>query len=167
MVTYGLTKEYCIKKSFLKGFKQRLIDQYWQEWHNKIETKDRYKDYKTFKENHGEEAYLKTITVTKFRKILTKCRLGILDIQSNKRFSNVSKDLKCPICNQEEENEMHILFKCPCYNYLRQKYISKHWPNNNFTSLKDILSTQEEDKLKDLSMFLFYSMKRKDYMMNI
>ena len=154
------------KRSFLKALKQRLIDQYWQEWHNKIESKDRFKDYKTFKENHGEELYLKVITVTKFRKILTKFRLGILDIQSNKRFANDNIDRICQVCKQGNEDEFHILFKCPSYSHLRQKYIDKHWQNKNSISLKDILNTQESDKLKDLSMFLLYAMRRKEYLLN-
>ena len=160
-----INKGVMYKNSFLKSFKQRLVDQYWQEWHTKINEKDRYKKYKEFKESHLEEPYLKLITVTKFRRIVTKFRLGIIDIQTNKRYNEIEADTKCPMCKQQNEDEMHILMKCPSYIYLRQKYIHKHWPETEHFTLEQILNTQDEEKLKDLSMFLYYSMRRKEYLL--
>ena len=81
-----LNQGVVFKNSFIKTLKQRLIDQYWQDWHAKIEQKDRFTKYKQIKEDHSSELYLKEITVTKFRKIFTKLRLGLLDLQCNKIF---------------------------------------------------------------------------------
>ena len=155
------------ERSFIKSFKQRLIDQHWQSWHEKITEKNRYKLYKEFKEWHGNESYLTEITVTKFRKVFTKFRLGLLDIRSNKAFYDESIDTTCPLCRQDIENEIHLIFHCPSYNYLRSKYINKHWPNTTSTSLKELLNDSNADKTKDLAMFIFYSMRRREYLLDI
>ena len=152
------------KNSFIKTLRQRLVDQYWQNWNSKIKENDRYSTYRNFKENHNREAYLKVITVTKFRKIFTKLRLGILDIKANKKYYDANINASCPICKQDIENEMHLLFYCPSYDYLRSKYISKHWNNINYLTLKEVLSTQNEQEIKDLAMFTYYSMKRREYL---
>ena len=154
------------KNSFLKSFKQRLIDQWWQQWHEKLIDKDRFNEYKKFKEHHGSECYLKEINVTKFRKIFTKLRLGLIDIQINKARFDETIDTRCQLCKQETEDELHILFRCPSYTYLRQKYILKHWPNTTDLKLSDLLNTQDSDQLKDLSMFTYYCMKRKEYLLD-
>ena len=162
-INQGVTQ----KTSFLKSFRQRLIDQFWQSWHEKINEKSRFSQYKEIKENHNSEVYLSAITVTKFRKIYTKLRLGILDIQMNKAFYDENINTICPTCNQESESELHILLRCPSYNYYRMKYIYKHWPNTRNLTLKDLLNTQNPEEIKDLAMFIFYSMKRKEYLLTL
>ena len=154
------------KRSFLKSLRQRLIDQYWQQWHEKVEGKDRFKKYRQFKGAHGDEPYLREITITKFRKIFTKLRLGIIDLQCNKTFLDANIDTKCKVCNQGVEDEKHLLFDCPAYDYLRQKYIYKHWPQSQYINVPDLLNTHDNEKLKDISMFTFYSLKRKEYLLN-
>ena len=67
---------------------------------------------------------------------------------------------------QEEEDELHFILRCSGYVYLRQKYIHKHWPETRNVTLKEILTTHDIMKIKDISMFIFYSMKRKEYLLN-
>ena len=152
------------KNSFIKSLKLRLVDQFWQNWHAKIKEKDRFAKYRSFKEDHSTETYLREITVTKFRKIYTKLRLGLLDIQCNKALYDENINKVCKICKQEEEDELHILLRCPSYDYLRQKYILKHWPNTNLLTLKDLLAEQDSNKIRDIAMCTYYIMKRKEYL---
>ena len=161
-----LNQGVVFKNSLIKSLRQRLVDQYWQNWNSKLQEKQRYSTYRKFKNNHNSEAYLKAITITKFRKIFTKLRLGILDIKINKSHYDTSVDVSCPLCKCDTENEIHLLFHCPGYVYLRNKYITKHWPSTQSLSLKEILGTQEEHKIKDLAMFTFYAMKRREYLLS-
>ena len=131
----------------------------------KINEKNRYKTYREFKDNHNREQYLKDINVTKFRKIYTKFRLGILDIKANKQFYKPEIDVKCPTCEEGIEDERHILLICKTYNYLREKYITKHW-SNIYTPLRDILNTKDPEKIKDTAMFLYYMAKRRELITN-
>ena len=91
--------------------------------------------------------------------------MGILDIQSNKIFYDENVNITCPTCKQKPENETHILLECPSYDYYRDKYIHKHWPVTTGLTLKEILNTQNPEQIKDIAMFTYYSMKRKEYLL--
>ena len=147
--------------NFVKSFKQRLIDMNWQDWHAKLSEKDRFRTYRTFKTDHNREEYLNLITVTKFRRIFTRTRLGIIDINENKKFRNPLANRTCPFCN-DNETERHVILFCPSYNQLRVKYVTKHWSNPNNTTLEELLNCSHQDKLQDLAMFLFYALRKRE-----
>ena len=157
-----LNKGTPFHKSFIKNFKQRLVDQFWQEWHSKIQERERYMTYKNIKNNHEREKYLTTVNITKFRKILTKLRLGLLDLNNNKKFYDKEADTTCH-CGQDKEDELHFLLHCPSYAYYRDKYIYKHWPKTDNVQLKDIIDNENEEKNQDLAMYTYFSMKRKEH----
>ena len=92
--------------------------------------------------------------------------MGILDIQVNKAFYDESIDTTCRTCQQGKEDEIHLLLKCPSYDYLRSKYIHKHWPDTTNLNLKEMLNIQEEEKTRDIAMFIFYALKRKEYLLS-
>ena len=93
-------------------------------------------------------------------------RFGVLDINGNKRYYDENANKKCQLCGYKEENEIHVFLSCPSYAMFREKYVYKHWPNTEELQLKEILNNSNEDKNKDLAMFLFYSMKRREYLLN-
>ena len=156
-----INKGTTFTRSFIKNFKQRLVDQFWQEWHQKITERDRYVTYNNIKENHDREKYLSNINITKFRKIFTKLRLGILDINNNKQFYDKNVNTQCH-CGFNTEDEIHFLLHCPTYAFFREKYITKHWPNKTNIELKELLSNKEEEKNQDLAMYTYYSMRRRE-----
>ena len=156
-----INKGTTFPKSFVKNFKQRLVDQFWQGWHTKIQERERYKTYRNIKDNHEIEKYLTNVNITKFRKILTKLRLGILDLNNNKQFLDKNAEVKCH-CGYEKEDERHFLFYCPTHKYYRDKYIHKHWPNASQMQLKEIIGNNDEEKNQDLAMFTYFSMRRKE-----
>ena len=147
--------------SFIKEFKLRLIDMNWQDWHAKLTEKDRFSTYRLFKEDHNREEYLKLITVTKFRRVFTRTRLGIIDINENKKFRDPLADVKCPFC-ATNETELHMILVCPSYDQLRTKYVTKHWNQGTNPTLKDLLACSEQEKVQDLAMFLLYALKRRE-----
>ena len=159
-----INKGTLFTRSFIKNFKQRLTDQFWQEWHQKITEGDRYITYNSIKDNHNREKYLANINITKFRKIFTKLRLGILDINKNKQFYDKNAKIQCH-CGYENEDEIHFLLHCPTYTWLREKYITKHWQNKNNLDLKELLCNEEEEKNQDIAMYTYYSMRRKEFVL--
>ena len=161
-----LNKGTTMKPSFLKSFKQRLTDQFWQKWSEKINENDRFNVYKEIKKNHNREKYLRHITITKFRKIYTKIRFGISDINTHKAQYDNSISLKCKLCGHEKEDELHVLLYCPSYAGIREKYINKHWKNTNRLQLADLIDSEEEEINKDIASFLFYALKRREYTLN-
>ena len=144
--------------SFIKRFKQRLIDCFKQNWHDKLMNSDRFASYRIFKNTHQREDYLKYIQIAKFRKTLSRLRLGIVELHVNNRFLNPEATTECPFC-ANQESEIHFLLNCPSYNNLRAKYISKYWITLNNVSLYDLLQNPNEDITKGVAMFSFYALK--------
>ena len=148
-------------KSFTKIYKQRLIDQFKQSWHEKTTDSDRFNIYRTIKENHGKEEYLNFITIAKYRKSLTRLRLGITELNSNKRFNDPDPDTNCPFCELEETEE-HFLLDCPNYNQLRFKYISKYWITLNNVSLHDLINNTNKEITKTTAQYIYHALRMRE-----
>ena len=146
---------------FCKAFRQRLIDQFWQNQHAKVSSKARFAMYNSFKEDHSREIYLENITITKFRRIYTRARFGIIDIKQNATYNNPDTNLECPFC-REEETVDHLLLKCPSYKTLRSKYIEKHWITLNSTSVKDLLGSPYQEIQKSVAFFIYYALRMRE-----
>ena len=147
--------------SFIKRFKQRLIDCFKQNWHGKLMNSDRFATYRIFKNTHQREDYLKYIQIAKFRKTLTRLRLGIVDLRVNNRFLNPVAITECPFCINQE-TELHFILNCTAYNNLRDKYITRHWITLANVSLSDLLHNPNEDIIKGVAMFSFYALKLRE-----
>ena len=117
--------------------------------------------YRQYKETHIRENYLEAITIFKFRKAFTRLRLGITELNGNKRFRNPLADLNCPFCN-EEENETHFLIKCPMYKNLRSKYIESKWITLNNVTLKDLIQNEDDKITKGVAAYCHYASKLRE-----
>ena len=112
--------------SFMKAFKQRLIDQFQQNWHAKLEGNIRYMVYAQIKQEWKKEEYLEYILISKYRKSLARLRMGTNELNCNKKFRFQGEPDVCPFCPIIED-EAHFLLECYMYRNLRYKYISRHW----------------------------------------
>ena len=146
---------------FCRAFRQRLIDQFWQNQHDKITSKARFTTYNSFKEDHNRESYLENINITKFRRTLTRARFGIIDIRINAKYTNPEASTQCPFCD-EDETEEHIFFKCPIYTELREKYLERYWISLKAITVKDLLGSQFQVIQQKVSLFIFHAMKRRE-----
>lgn len=147
--------------SFIKSFKQRLIDQFWQETQSKIDEKERFSTYKQFKQGHEREQYLQQIKISRFRRTFTRARLGIIDINYNERFLKTENNLHCPFCGIPE-TEIHLLLECPQYSQLRTKFIERYWISTNSLNITDLLANKNPEINKTVAMYLFYALKRRE-----
>ena len=114
------------KKSFISLFKQRLKDNYLQEWDNSIMNKDTYSSYRLFKTTFESEGYFEFLDYRCFRDNFVKLRIGVLPINGSSfrtTFSHTVNNL-CPVCKCIE-NEQHFIFVCPLYTDIRDKYLSE------------------------------------------
>ena len=146
---------------FLRSIKQRLIDCYFQDWHSKLMDSERFAIYRQYKETHNREKYLESIKIFKFRKALTRLRLGITELNGNKRFRNPLADFNCPFCN-EEENEIHFLIKCPMYKNIRSKYIEPKWITLNTVTLKDLVQNEDDKITAGVAAYCYYASKLRE-----
>ena len=154
-------------KSFCKSLKQRLIDQFWQDAHSKLEDSDRFDLYRTLKQDHNREHYTTSIEISKFRKAFARLRMGIIDIRNNERFLRPLSSRNCIFCSPLKiDNEYHFLLECPTFNDIRSKYLLRSWITLNNLSVKDLVASESVLVTKCCSMFIYHALKYKSSIVN-
>ena len=148
--------------AMIRDLKAKMIEDFIQNWNQKIVESDRFSVYCSFKRSFRLENYLNNITIKRFRDVLIRFRLGINDLGINRRFQGDSQNNKnCPFCPNLFENETHVLFVCYKYNELRKKYLESIC-NERVYSLNYIVTNLSMENERNLGMYLFYCMKLRD-----
>ena len=103
------------------------------------------------------------ITIKKFRDILIRLWLEIIELGDNKRFKCDSFVIKnCSPCQNILEDKPHLLFCSPAYADIRRKYL---WEINvHGTTLSSVFENPriETDLLRKFAMFAFYPLKQRE-----
>jgi len=149
---------------FIMVFRQRLIDIYRQEWWGSIRNKERYFVYNLFKTAFQSERYLSTIDIYCFRVAFSQVRLNALPINANiHRYSENIALKYCVFCKDVIENEHHMIYVCPLYSDLRNRFIEQYVKY----SISHLLNGVNTKTAFDVGKFVFYAIrKRVDYMDN-
>jgi hypothetical protein len=134
-----------------------------QTWSSEMENTTRgrsYSLYSIFK----FQPYLNVVNISKFRIALTRFRVSAhrLEVESG-RWHKPEKILfenrKCKHCNVLED-EFHFLLECPLFTHLRKKYIHKYYrKNTNMIKFIELLQTDNEKRVRNLSIFVFKAFK--------
>lgn len=141
--------------SFLTLLKQRLTDMYKQEWCGIIRDKERYSFYFTFKTLLECEKYFSFMDVSCFRVAFTQARTNSLPINSNiHRYSDNICDKFCCCCKSIIEDEGHVIYHCPLYRDVRQKYLNECGQ----LPLQSLLGGFNTVVSKQISRFIFHAM---------
>ena len=146
---------------FLKCFKDRIIDCYWQTWHDHINSSERYSLYCQFKTSHYMEPYLNLNMNRYVMKALVYFRIGISELLVHKnRYKNTHNGFQCRLCHMHEENELHILLCCTELDDLRSELIPAKFHNRpNLFKLILIMSNKNENLVHNLSLYLYKCLK--------
>ena len=140
-------------------FKQRLQDQYIQEWNTSVANQPKLSYYRLFKCEHKYEQYLDIIDNTVLRKSLSRFRLSShsLEIETG-RYTNVERNNRiCRLCNMNVvESEYHFMLCCPLYRDLRQTFgINIQFPTlHKFTR---ILSSKNTRSIRNAAKYVHYA----------
>jgi hypothetical protein len=152
-----LLQEVGCEMRFVAEFKDRLISCYKQNWHSEIESNEKYRWFHSFKDTFGAEKYLTCILTKRFRDALIRFRLRVCGLRGHKMWflSEPSDNSSCPMCGHSLEDEIHFILKCPAYAQIRHRYRFMQ-PTDNVTwgTVKDILTSTDENKLINLSKFI-------------
>jgi hypothetical protein len=144
---------------FLRCFRQRLVEQYTQGWATDVETKERYEIYSSFKSIFQSERYIEYQQKRCFRDSYVQFRFGISPIHVHRmRYKKdvVPKQLLCPVCKNEIEDEAHVLFTCDAYNELRTKVnIITNTNQDDSNALSRVMAADDEEAIIQLSRFLY------------
>jgi hypothetical protein len=137
--------------------KQRISDQFVQNWHTSVSDSSKSLFYRTIKNNINLENYL--LLLPKRLSIpITKLRLGNHKLPIEKgRWENRSREERiCSHCNQNElGDEYHYLFICPFFVDTRKKYIkSKYLLRPNILKVYELFNSKSLPVLRNLSQFI-------------
>ena len=139
--------------------KQRLLDNFIQNWRSRLDLSSRALFYREIAGNFEFKSYLKSITVPKLRESLTKLRMSshYLAVETGRWHKPLSipfNERKCTICSCLED-EFHFVIKCSLYVDLRKKYIDAYfWKNPSMFKFIDLVMSTDETTVRKLGLFL-------------
>lgn len=146
------------EREFLKILRLRMIDCYKQNWYSKLNSSERFLKYSSFKSLLQPERYLFDLQVPKFRNLIVKFRLGLIELKVNNRYENTNQT--CSFCSQIEDED-HFVLHCPKYDDLRKKFIEKYYDESCLDAFS-IFRNRNFEAVRSLGLYLYYAMKRKN-----
>ena len=159
------------KNLFISKFKQRLIDQYLQKWHQVINEMSRLCLYRTIKSSYEVDMYISVLNIRKFRHFYCSFKIGSLDLEIQRgRYNNVPRDQRlCKLCQNGVEDEYHFLLKCPLFDELRDKYIpAKYCIHPNLHKFVLLMTCSKETIILSTATYIYVAyLKRKTLLHNL
>lgn len=150
---------HCV--TFLKIFKQRLVDCFKQEWHSDVQRKPILSHlYVHLKSDFGLEEYLKILQCKSLRRNFTRLRLSAhnLRIQSEryKRMPIERQSRLCQICHKNQiEDEFHFILECSEFRDLRHQYIKRYfYTRPSMAKLLDLFNSNNKAILTNLCKYV-------------
>ena len=147
---------------FLKQFRRRLEDCYFQTWNSNRREMPKLRLYNQYKIYYEAEEYLFCNIPRIFRQCLAKFRTcnSSLEIEIGRHTSETVENRICKLCNENNivcvEDEYHVLMKCPSYNDIRNIYIGS---GDNMHHFLKIMSNKCESVQIRLACFVYYMFK--------
>ena len=150
---------------FLKHFKQRISNIKNQEMLGKVQETSMLRIYKLIKTNFGEEPYIRKAKTVCIRKSLAKLRgSGLyINVHIGRRQNIPYEERVCVNCSKCIEDEYHVLFECPLYNNIRNRFIPRYYtfhPNQH--KMVNLMTTESEIILNNLGKFVMYMQRIRD-----
>ena len=147
------------KNLFLKNFRQRITDIDNQVMLTKVQETDMLRLYKLIKTNTGEELYIKKAGSPSIRRSLAKLRANglYINVHIGRRHGIPYEERFCIHCSKLLEDEFHVLFVCPLYNNIRQRFIPNYFAiNPSMGKMVVLIKSESEKVLNNLGRFVLY-----------
>jgi len=144
---------------FLKEFRTRLEDCFYQNWNTLLEELPKLRLYKQYKLCYVPENYLLCNIPRRFRVDLAKFRVcsSKLEVETGRYLGVPLEDRKCKLCLDSNfeciEDEFHVLIICPSYSSIREIYLGNVATMYDFVN---IMSNQEMEFQIRLAHFVHY-----------
>ena len=128
---------------FLKLFKERLLDNFRQNWHSRIDSFSRADFYKHIKLGHCPSNYLEIVIPKTHRNALARLFVSshTLRVETGRWARPVTprEERKCYLCNKLED-EYHMVLECKLYKAIRGQLIpSFYWQRPSMFKLIDLM----------------------------
>lgn len=157
MLDIWLSNNFVNKTWLTNSVKQRLCDQYVQQWHSDINNSAKGISYRLFNDNFIFQSYLSSNISIKNRIILSKfrCINHKLPIETG-RWQNVPKENRiCNLCHSDLGDEYHYIMNCNVLSDIRKVYIPSYFIlNPNILKYHTLFSTKKLSVLNNLCKFI-------------
>ena len=154
---------------FLAILKQRLKDNFVQNWHERLHNSSRALFYRTIA-NFEFQSYLDIFNANKLCQAMVRLRVSShrLQIEAG-RWSRPTRtpvnERKCLICNVLED-EYHFILECSMYTELRKQFIhKKYWKHPNMVKFIELLNNENDTNRKKLGIFVYKSFEKRNEML--
>ncbi|XP_053386465.1 uncharacterized protein LOC128550759 [Mercenaria mercenaria] len=150
--------------NYLPMFKQRICDQFIQNWRASVQSMSKLDYYSKFKTEFCFEKYIDVLTNEGLRKELSCFRLSShkLEIELGRFVGTVRNERICKMCNLNcIESEYHFLLCCPLYVDIRRKYFGNiSWPT--IQKCVNILSSTYKKSMNNTAKYLKDAFERRN-----
>ena len=149
------------RKWFQSSFKQKIKDQYIQEWNSLVSISSSGVNYKIFKNQFGLNNYFLKLNNKQCR-ILTafRTRNHKLPVETGRWNNTPLSERICHLCQTEVGDEFHFVLKCNFFNDQRTRYIKPYYRNRpNVCKMSELLNHPDQTVLQNLTSFVEIIMK--------
>ena len=108
--------------------------------------------------------YMDTLKIKKFRDVFIRFRLGINELNINRRYER-TRSLFCPFCPNCLENEVHFLMDCPLYDDIRRKYLWTYLLKCR--TIECLIDGKNAVMTRQVAMCIYYAFKRRNENVNL
>ena len=137
--------------------KQRLIDQFVQNWQTSLSDSSKALNYRIFKTKFEFEEYFNILNIGDAIRL---CRFRTtnhyLPIETG-RWRNIDRENRyCNLCNcQKLGDEYHYVLECSSLNDKRKQLLPKYFmTRHNVVKFFELLSTKKQSLLRKLCIFI-------------
>ena len=155
----------CVRSEmFITKFKNRLRGCCCQRWFSHLAKSERFDLYSRCKNILERERCLEVIQSRVYKTALARFHTGVSRMNGHRlRFSVAENRRLCPFCVDTFEDECHVLFVCPVYSQLRDKF-----PLPLYRGLHEkerycrVCSDSDDKNLLNMSGFIFFSLNLRE-----
>ena len=145
--------------TFMSLVKQRLNDQFVQNWYSRLSTSSRAAFYRSIA-SFQFQPYLDLFNMSKLCKALSRLRMSShrLQIEAgrwNRPIRTPVNERKCSSCNKLED-EFHFVLECDLYSDLRRNLIHrKYWIRPNMEKFISLINSTNRSEIRKLGLFIY------------
>ena len=148
-------------KWFVKSFKQKLIDQYFQNWNSLVDKSSTGINYRIFKDNFQINNYFSFLS-NRQCKLLTafRTRNHRLPVEVGRWCSTPVNERICWLCTKDIGDEYHYIMTCNFFIDQRKKYVKPYYYRNpNTLKFNALMNLNNDVEIKKLCSFIEIIMK--------
>ena len=144
------------KKWLIASLKQKLKDQYIQNWSSLVDQSSNGTNYRIFKNSFQMNTYFSYLN-NRDSRILTafRTRNHHLPVETGRWSSIALSERVCKFCQSEIGDEFHYILTCARFSEHRQKYIKPYYYRNpNTLKLNSLMNHSNKTVVKKIYAFL-------------